>query len=119
MSATIGEVSAILGWSDALLDFGLLLPTAQLRGELNACERGLGEAKHAGKEGIACMLMASGPSSWAVGATDSRRWWRAELCFDPELAPRVLGASWKVLRAARLQARATNALDSSRIERDY
>ena len=38
--------------------------------------------------------------------------------FDPELAPRVLGASWKVLRAARLQARATNALDSSRIERD-
>ena len=115
MLVTIGEVSAILGWSDALLDFGLLLPTAQLRGELNVCERGLGEAKHAGKEGVACMLMASEPSSWAAGATptESRRWWRAELFFDPELAPRVLGASWKVLRAARLQARAANALDSS------
>jgi len=93
MLVTNGEASAILGWSDALLDFGSLLPTAQLRGELNACERGLGEAKHAGKEGVACMLMAPGPSSWAVGATESRRWWRAELVFDPELAPRVLGAS--------------------------
>ena len=93
MSATIGEVSAILGWSDALLDFGSLLPTAQPRGRRNACERGLGEAKHAGKEGIACMLMASGPSSWAVGATETRRWWRADLFFDTELAPRVLDAS--------------------------
>ena len=93
MPATIGMFSAILGWSDALLDFGSLLPTAQPRGRRNACERGLGEAKHAGKEGIACMLMASGPSSWAVGATENRRWGRAELTFDPELAPRVLGAS--------------------------
>ena len=93
MLVTNGEASAILGWSDALLDFGSLLPTAQLRGELNACERGLCEAKHAGKEGVACMVMVSGPSSWAAGATESRRWWRAELLFDPELAPRVLGAS--------------------------
>ena len=119
MLVTTGEVSAILGWSDALLDFGSLLPTAQLRGRSNACEKGLGEAKHAGKEGVACMLMAPGPSSWAAGATESRRWWRAELLFDPELAPRVLGASWKVLRAARLQARAANALDSSPSPRDY
>ena len=64
------------------------------------------------------MLMAPGPSSWAAGATGSRSPVGVEENIDPEVAPPAAGASEEVLRAARLQARAANALDSSPIERD-
>ena len=51
MPATIGVVSAILGWPDASLAVGPLLPREQPRGGSEARERGSGEAKNRSGEG--------------------------------------------------------------------
>ena len=64
------------------------------------------------------MLMAPGPSSWAAGATESRSPVGAAPNLDPEVAPRAVGAFEEAHWAARLQARETNALDSSPKTRD-
>ena len=118
MPATIGGVCAVLGWSGASLDVGPLPPRELPRGRSDARERGSGEAKKRsgeGSQGVADMLASP---SWLGRAAGSRSPVVVDQILDSELAPRVLGASWKALRAARLQAREANALDSSRDRRD-
>ena len=116
--ATIGGVCAVLGWSGASLDVGPLPPRELPRGQTDARERGSGEAKKRsgeGSRGVGDMLASP---SWLGREAGSNSPVAVDQIFDSEMAPRVLGASWKALRAARLQAREANALDSSRIERD-
>ena len=116
--APIGVVYAVLGWSEASLDVGPLPPRELPRGRSDARERGSREAKKRSGEGWqgAGDMLAS--SSWLGRATESRSPVAGDRNIDPDLAPRVIGASWKVLRAARLQAREANALDSTPQARD-
>ena len=72
MVVTIGEACLILGQQDALLAVETRLWRCVKSGPKRHKLGASADAKHAGKEGVACMLMAPGPSSWAAGATESR-----------------------------------------------
>ena len=118
MPAPIGRVYAVLGWSEASLDVWLLLPRELPRGRSDARERGSREAKKRsgeGSRGVGDMLASP---SWLGRAAPMRSPVAGDRNIDPEVAPRVIDASKKALRAARLQAREANALDSSSNSRD-
>ena len=83
-----------------------------MRVNFSSTPRASADAKHAGNERLACMLMAPGPLSWVAGATESRSPVGAEPNLDPEVAPHAVGAFEEAHWAARLQARKTNAFSS-------
>ena len=60
----------------------------------NALKNGASnEAECAGKERLACMLMAPGPSSWAAGATGSLSPVGADRNVGPKVDPRAVVAA--------------------------
>ena len=92
MVATIGGLCLILGQQDALLAVATRLWRWEKRGSKRDKLGGSADAKHAGKEGVACMLMAPGPSSWAAGATESRSPVGGDRTFGPKVDLRALVA---------------------------
>ena len=116
---TSGGLCLILGRQDALLAAERRLSRWDIVRTNGAKEGASADAKHAGKERRTCMLMAPGPSGWAAGATESRSPVGDDPNLDRKVAHSAVGASEEPLRAARLQARTSNALDSAATTRDY
>ena len=62
MVVTSGSVWLVLGRKDALLAIETRLWRMDEQSVNDACVRASANVKHAGKEGLGCMLMAPGPS---------------------------------------------------------
>ena len=98
MVATRDAVYSVLGLQDALLAAETRLWRELENTRCEARERASSEAKHAGKEGLAGILMAPRPSRWAAGAMMSRSPVGARRNIGPEVDRRAAAASDKATR---------------------
>ena len=89
----IGATCMILGEQDALMAIETRLWRMDRPSVNEACVRASANVKHAGKEGLACMLMAPGSSGWVAGATGSRSPEGADGKCGPEVDLRAVCAS--------------------------